>query len=106
MRQPKILVSINKIAVQAILDTGATVSVINEDSLPNNSKINPEGFKGVLQGINSKITVVGTVSLNISITDTIVLFHEFVVVKKCFACKPYFGDRFSYKHTGGNRFPK
>ena len=97
--------SINKIAAQAILDTGATVSVISENSVPENVTINPEGFQGVLQGVNSNITVAGTVKLNINITSEVVLHHEFVVVKNILPSNLILGTDFLNRIQAVINFP-
>ena len=97
--------SINKIAAQAILDTGATVSVISENSVPENVTINPEGFQGVLQGVNSNTTVAGTVKLNINITSEVVLHHEFVVVKNILPSNLILGTDFLNRIQAVINFP-
>ena len=82
LKQPKIVAKINKIWVQAIIDTGATISIISEGSVPENCPINTNGFMGVLRDVSANIEVVGTVKLNFEITKDVVLHHEFVVLNK------------------------
>lgn len=82
LKQPKVIARINKSWVQAIVDTGASVSIICETSLPENCYINPAGFQGILNGVASTVHVVGTARLNFEVTENVVLHHEFVVLEK------------------------
>ena len=82
LKQPRTLAMINKRPEQAVIDSGATVSIVHENVLPKNCNINRTGFTGILRDISTNLKVLGTAKLNFQISKNVVIHHEFLVLSK------------------------
>ena len=80
LKQPRIIAKINKVEVQAIIDSGASVSIIQEDSLPPSAIINTHGFAGLLCDVSSSLNVKGTTNLNLELEQGVVVNHNFIIL--------------------------
>ena len=94
-----ITASINRTPTQFLIDTGASVSVIRADTLPEGSSIMPGQSLVDTVGANGQpLEVVGQITISVSFTTTLTISHTFIVVHKL-SVPGILGAEFLSKHA-------